>query len=117
MVQSNKEEVSVSKNINPYRELGEKEFKEMEIKSGFVIVKALMQDDLTDLSIVLKENNNYKMALCHEIVKMGESCFGDEPETRRPKVGSKVMIVGNCLDAVADGKFSFIRDDDVYCWW
>ena len=48
---------------------------------------------------------------------MGEGCFYQEPEPERPKVGNRVMIVGNCLDAVADGKYSFVRDDDVYCWW
>jgi len=103
--------------INPYRSLGEEDFNKMKIKNGFVIVKALMQDDLTDLSIVLKENKNYGMALCHEVVTMGKGCFGDEPETIRPKIGTKVMVVGNCLDAVADGRFSFVNSEDIYCWW
>ena len=98
--------------INPYRKLDEKDFKKMNIKEGFLVVKAVMPDEMSDLRIQLAESTkDYNNAMVHKIIAMG-----DNPNTEA-KMGDHCMVVGNTLDAVDKGRYCFIDSKDVYCWW
>lgn len=102
--------------INPYRNLDDKDFSKMGIKKGFMVVKAVMPDEVTELRIELAESSkDYNQALLHKIVRMGEGCF--DGEEAPPRVGYMCMVVGNTLDAVDKGRFCFVDSRDVYCWW